>query len=182
MEIRGGIKKKYWFFSEKLRKGGGGVSPNPKFSYQKKLRFFWNFFLKGGGSHLFQKGVIIKNGDIGIFLAKKGALTQSIEMLSKKNWEYFGIFRQKGGGSRQFRNFLIRKNWGFRIAERGGVSEFRSFSEEKKNSFFYASPYCQWKKYLKFWDCQNTFCLLMHWSKSPWKSEYKDDILHIIHT
>ena len=46
--VRGGIKKNC-FFSEKLRKGGGGVSPNPKFPYQKKLRFFWNFFSKGGG-------------------------------------------------------------------------------------------------------------------------------------
>ena len=73
MYVRGGInKKKTVFFSEKLRKGGRGVSPNPKFSYQKKLRFFWNFFLKGGGSHLFQKGVIIKNGDIGIFSPKRG--------------------------------------------------------------------------------------------------------------
>ena len=59
--LRGGIKKKTGFFSEKLRKGGRGVSPNPKFPYQKKLRFFWIFFSKGGGSHLFQKGVIIKN-------------------------------------------------------------------------------------------------------------------------
>ena len=44
LTIRGGIKKKNWFFSEKLRKGGGGVSPNPKFPYQKKLRFFRIFF------------------------------------------------------------------------------------------------------------------------------------------
>ena len=69
---KGRHKKKLFFFSEKLRKGGRGVSPNPKFPYQKKMRFFWNFFLKGGGSHLFQKGVIIKNGDIGIFSPKRG--------------------------------------------------------------------------------------------------------------
>ena len=34
---KGRHKKKLFFFSEKLRKGGGGVSPNPKFPYQKKL-------------------------------------------------------------------------------------------------------------------------------------------------
>ena len=51
--VRGGIKKNC-FFSEKLRKGGGGVSPNPKLPYQKKLRFFWIVFFKRGGSHIFQ--------------------------------------------------------------------------------------------------------------------------------
>ena len=35
--VRGGIKKNCFFSSEKLRKGGGGTSPNPKFPYQKKL-------------------------------------------------------------------------------------------------------------------------------------------------
>ena len=36
-------KKKTCFFFRKTPKGGGGVSPNPKFPYQKKNRFFWNF-------------------------------------------------------------------------------------------------------------------------------------------
>ena len=62
-------KKKYWFFMTILRKGGGGVSENPKFPYQKKLRFFWH---KGGG------------------------LTQSKMVLSEK-MRFFGIFCQKGG-------------------------------------------------------------------------------------
>ena len=53
-----------------LRKGGGGVSENPKFPYQKKLRFFWH---KGGGG-----------------------LTQSKMVLSEK-MRFFGIFCQKGG-------------------------------------------------------------------------------------
>ena len=48
-KLRGGIKKKILVFFRKTPKGGGGVSLNPKFSYQKKLRFFWNFFYKGGG-------------------------------------------------------------------------------------------------------------------------------------
>ena len=55
--IRGGIKKDC-FFSEKLRKGGGGVSPNPKFPYQKKLRFFWNFFFGKGGGPTYSKRVL----------------------------------------------------------------------------------------------------------------------------
>ena len=46
-------------------------SHNPKFPYQKKMRFVWIFFLKRV-SHIFQKGVIIKNGDIGIFSPKRG--------------------------------------------------------------------------------------------------------------
>ena len=45
--LRGGIKKKTVFFSEKLRKGGRGVSPNPKFPYQKKLGH--SKLLRGGG-------------------------------------------------------------------------------------------------------------------------------------
>ena len=68
--LRGGIKKTV-FFSEKLQKGGGGLAES-EISLSEKLRFFWNFFLKGGGSHLFQKGVIIKNGDLGIFSPKRG--------------------------------------------------------------------------------------------------------------
>ena len=35
-----GRHKKNCFFPEKLWKGGRGVSPNPKFPYQKKMRFF----------------------------------------------------------------------------------------------------------------------------------------------
>ena len=70
---RGGIKKTVFFFRKNSERGGGGVSQNPKFPYQKKLRFFWIFyFKKGGGSHLFQKGVIINTGDFGIFLPKGG--------------------------------------------------------------------------------------------------------------
>ena len=34
--------------TEFSRKGGGGVSPNPKFPYQKILRLFWIFWQKGG--------------------------------------------------------------------------------------------------------------------------------------
>ena len=55
--LRGGIKKTV-FFSEKLQKGGGLAES--EISLSEKLRFFCIFFSKGGGSHLFQKGVIIK--------------------------------------------------------------------------------------------------------------------------
>ena len=75
-----------FFFFRKTPKGGGeGVSPNPKFSNQKKMKFFWNFFLKGGGSHLFQKGVIIKEWRFWNIFVKRGVFIQSIEILSKKN-------------------------------------------------------------------------------------------------
>ena len=47
-EVRGGIKKVF-FFLGKTSKGGRGGLQNPKFPYQKKMRFFWNFFYKGGG-------------------------------------------------------------------------------------------------------------------------------------
>ena len=90
-QLRGGIKKNCFFSSEKLRKGGGGVSPNPKFPYQKKLRFFWK---RGGGSHLFQKGVISKNWGFWAIFAKKGGHIDFI----KKNSEYFGFFLSKGVG------------------------------------------------------------------------------------
>ena len=41
-----GRHKKTVFFSEKIQKGG--VSPNPKGFYQKKMRFLGIFCLKGG--------------------------------------------------------------------------------------------------------------------------------------
>ena len=117
--IRGGIKKNF-FFQENPRRGGGGVSPNPKFPYQKILRFFWIFFFKrGGGSHLFQKGVIIKEWGFWNIFVKRGGFHPIHRDFIKKKLRIFRNFLPKGGGSRQFRNFLIRKNWGFRIAERG---------------------------------------------------------------
>ena len=44
-------KKKLFFFFRKTLKGVGGVSPNPKFPYQKKLRFFVVFFKRGGPTY-----------------------------------------------------------------------------------------------------------------------------------
>ena len=103
-------KNKLFFFSEKLRKGGGGVWPNPKFPYQKKLRFFGNFFFqKGGGAPLFQKGVIMKTGDFWIFSSKGGVSPNPKFQLS----ETVCFFGNGGGGSFPIQNFLIRKNWDF---------------------------------------------------------------------
>ena len=51
--------KKTVFFRRKSE-SGGGVSPNPKFPNQKKIEIFLDFFAEGWGSHLFQKGFIIK--------------------------------------------------------------------------------------------------------------------------
>ena len=82
--VRGGIKKKNWFFFQKNSEGGGGGSRRiQNFLIRKKLRFFWIFFYKGGGSHLFQKGVIIKTGDFWMISPKgRGCLSQSIRILS----------------------------------------------------------------------------------------------------
>ena len=135
--LRGGIKKKNWFFSENLRKGGRGVSPNPKFPYQKKLRFFWNFFYKGGGSHLFQKGVIIKNWEFWAIFAKKGGHIDSI----KKKLRIFRIFSPNGGGGlANSKISLSEKTRPFQIAERGGGGSQNFGVFLKKNSFFFLMP------------------------------------------
>ena len=73
--------KEISYFLEKLWMGGGGVSPNRKFPYLKKC-YFCIFSQKGGGSHLFQKDVIIKTGDFWTFLPKGGGIAQSIEISS----------------------------------------------------------------------------------------------------
>ena len=70
--LREGVKKKNCFFSEKLRKGGGGVSPNPKFPYQKILRFVWIFFSKGGGVPPIPKGCYHKRMEILEYFRQKG--------------------------------------------------------------------------------------------------------------
>ena len=119
-------KKKYWFFMTILRKGGGGVSENPKFPYQKKLRFFWH---KGGGSHPIQNGFIRKNEIFWHILPKRGDFI-------RKNWEFFVIFRQKGGGSRPIRKILIRKIWGIQTKGRGRGGLRILENSHKKPVFF----------------------------------------------
>ena len=64
-----------------LRKGGGGVSENPKFPHQKKLRFFGYFFQRGGVSPI-PKGCYHKNWGFLDIIAKWGGLTQFIGFLS----------------------------------------------------------------------------------------------------
>ena len=67
-------KSTLFFFGVYPKGGGGGgeVLPNRKSPYQKKIRFF-GFYCKRGreGSHLFQKGFIIKYHKIRVsFLIK----------------------------------------------------------------------------------------------------------------
>ena len=69
--FKGGIKKLFFFFRKTL-KGGGGLAESEIFLSEKTEIFLEFFFFGRGGSHLFQKGVIIKNGDIGIFSPKRG--------------------------------------------------------------------------------------------------------------
>ena len=85
------------------------------------------------------KGCYHKKWGYWDIFAKKGVLTQSIGILSKKNWEYFGIFRQKGGGLANSEISLSEKTGASELLRGGGVSEFRSFSE-KKNIFFLCLP------------------------------------------
>ena len=64
-------KKKKLFFFGKTPKGGRGGLAESKISLSEKTEIFLDFFFKkGGGSHLFQKGVIIKTGDFWIFSPK----------------------------------------------------------------------------------------------------------------
>ena len=61
-------KKKLVFFGKTPK--GGGLAES-KISLSEKTEIFLEFFFqKGGGSHLFQKGVIIKTGDFWIFSPK----------------------------------------------------------------------------------------------------------------
>ena len=135
-DVRGGIKKKNWFFSEKLRKGGRGVSPNPKFPYQKKLRFFWNFFYKGGGVLPIPKGCYHKKmGILGYFCQKGG----SYRFYQKKTQNISDFFA-KWGGVWPIPKFPYQKKLGHSELLRGGgglrISEFFW----KKNSFFFMPP------------------------------------------
>ena len=81
--IRGGIKKNKLVFFRKTPKGGRGGLAQSEISLSEKTETFLDFFFKGGGgSHIFQKGVIIKSwGFLDIF-AKRGGLTQSIGIFS----------------------------------------------------------------------------------------------------
>ena len=85
-----------------LRKGGGGVSENPKFPYQKKLRFFWH---KGGG--LTQSKMVLseKMRFFGIFCQKGG-------ILSEKNENFSEFFAKRGGVSANPKN-PYQKNLGY---------------------------------------------------------------------
>ena len=70
--IGGGIKNCFLFGVYPNEGGGGGGLAESEISLSENTEIFLDFFSKGGGSHLFQKGVIIKNGDFGIFSPKGG--------------------------------------------------------------------------------------------------------------
>ena len=97
--------KKNWFFSEKIQKGGAGVSPNPKFPNQKKTEIF---LPKGGGSHPIQN---FSNQKLSIFFFGNwgGGLSQSKISLSEKTEFFVGFFLPKGGGSHLFPKGFIKK-------------------------------------------------------------------------
>ena len=81
--LRGGIKKNCFFF-RRTPKGGGGLAES-KISLSEKTEIFLDFFSKGGGIPPIPKGCYHKKWGYWDIFAKKGALTQSIGMLSKKN-------------------------------------------------------------------------------------------------
>ena len=57
--------------------GAGGLA-HSEISLSEKTETFLDFFFKrGGGSHLFQKGVIIETGDFWIFSPKGGVSPSS---------------------------------------------------------------------------------------------------------
>ena len=78
---KGRHKKKNCFFSEKLRKEGGGLAES-KISLSEKTEIFLDFFFKRGGVSPIPKGCYHKNQEFLDICAKKGGLTQSIGILS----------------------------------------------------------------------------------------------------
>ena len=97
-------KKKNWFFSEFIRKGGRGVSPNPKFPNQKMIEIFLDFFAERGGGLTQSKISVIRNC-LFFFWKWRGGLSQSKISLSEKAEIFVGFFCQKGGGSHPIQNF-----------------------------------------------------------------------------
>ena len=78
--LRGGIKKKPVFF-RKTPKGGGRGLAESEISLSENTEIFLDFFFKRGGSHLFQKGVIIKEWRFWNIFVKRGVFTQSTGIL-----------------------------------------------------------------------------------------------------
>ena len=133
-------KKINCFFSEKLRKGGGGVSPNPKFPYQKKLRYFWIFFFKRGGVSHIPKGCYHKElGILGYFCQKGGSHPIHRDFFIK-NWKNFGISCRKRGGVLPIPKFPYQKKLGPPNCWEGagGSQSFGVFL--KNTSFFLLMP------------------------------------------
>ena len=112
LTIGGGIKKTVFFLSEKLRKWGGRGLAESEISLSEKTEIFLEFFLKGGGVPPIPKGCYHKKWGYWDIFAKKGALTQSIGMLSKKKLRIFRNFSPKGGGVSPIPKFPYQKKLG----------------------------------------------------------------------
>merc|ERR1712016_497177 len=82
--LMGGIKKKNCFFFRKTPKGGGRGLAESEIFLSEKTEIFLEFFFERGGVPPIPKGCYHKKWGYWDILAKKGALTQSIGMLSKK--------------------------------------------------------------------------------------------------
>ena len=96
--VRGGIiLKKLVFFGENPKGGGGGLAESKISVNRKKLRIFWIFCQKGGGSHPIQKGFIRKTEIFWHNLPKKGGFI-------KKTGIFLTISAKRGGVSANPKN------------------------------------------------------------------------------
>ena len=84
MQLGEASKKKLFFF-RKTPKGGGRGLAKSETSLSEKTEIFLEFFFERGGVPPIPKGCYHKKWGYWDIFAKKGALTQSIGMLSKKN-------------------------------------------------------------------------------------------------
>ena len=120
------------FFGENPKGGGGGLAESKISVNRKKLRIFWIFCQKGGGSHPIQKGFIRKNEIFGHILPKRGDFV-------RKNSEFFGI---RGGVSANPKFLLTEKIWPSKLIRGGGRGGLLVWIFSEKKQFFLndASP------------------------------------------
>ena len=101
--------KKNWFFSEKIRKGGG-ISPNPKFPNQKMIEIFLDFFAERGGGLTQSKISVIRN--CLFFFWKWGGVFPNPKFPYQKKLSFLlDFFCQKGGGLTYSKRVFIIKYW-----------------------------------------------------------------------
>ena len=76
---------------------------------------------------------------MGIFV-QRGVTSNQKGFYHKKTENISELFVKKGGGGLANSKISLSEKTGASKLLEGGVSEFQSFSEEKKTVFFYASP------------------------------------------